>query len=370
MSVRDRTWLLVLALIFVAWHVPLEYRTGAGQDEDYYGITGSMTLRNGLPSLPFVPARDPHSAAYKADTALYILPPLNCYLQAVVHFLFGDGLGPARLTSTLMGLAAMFLVSDLARIWYGEGRVAVLSATAFVISRAFLFPATTARPDMATATFGLLALWLVVRHRRASSDRVLVGSGAAAGLALLCHPYGIVPAIEVGTTVLAEPGGPGKRLRKAAIYTGVALVVFALWLPLIALHPDLFWVQFRGNVLDRALPWLGGTTVAPQGTLIHQARRFCEHVQPLQAGLYVVALVWAGVGGAHPAGGGRSSLIAWGVAYSWLSSRANTRRTVTMSIRSLFSASRSESSRPIWPCASSAGRPRSTPGDGASPPCW
>ncbi len=254
MSRRDAIWLAVLAAVFLACRVPLEYRTAAGQDEDWYGVTGITTLRRGVPSIPFASTLNPASVAYKSDVALYSLPPLNFYLQALVHVFLGEGLGPARLASTFAGLAAVGLVYTLARAWFEDGRVAVLSATAFIVSRAFLFPAITARPDMATAAFGLLAVWCVVRHRRDARDRWLIVGGAAVGLALLSHPYGLVPAIQCGLALLAEPGSIRRRLRTAALLTIIALAVFALWLPLIALHPDLFRAQFGANVLKRRRP--------------------------------------------------------------------------------------------------------------------
>ena len=113
---------------------------------------------------------------------------------------------------------------------FDDRRVAVLSATAFVFSRAFLSSRELmARPDMATATFGLLALWLVIRHRFVPGGRYLVPSGAAAGLKLPSHPFGVVPAIEVGVTLLSEcAAASGNGSHSALIYTAVVLAVFAL----------------------------------------------------------------------------------------------------------------------------------------------
>ena len=78
--------------------------------------------------------------------------------------------------------------------------------------------------------------------------------GVAAGLSLLCHPLGVVPASQAGLTFLAGPGPPGRRIARGAGFAAVALATVALWLPLIALHPDWFRIQFGGNVLGRAGP--------------------------------------------------------------------------------------------------------------------
>src|SRR4051812_30544625 len=110
MNVRDRIGVAVLAFLFLAWHVPLMYRIGAGQDEDWYGVPGITILQTGLPQIPYIPAREPGSACFKADVILDTLPPLGFYLQALVQLILGRGLGQARMASALAGLAACYLV--------------------------------------------------------------------------------------------------------------------------------------------------------------------------------------------------------------------------------------------------------------------
>jgi hypothetical protein len=61
MSQSGRIGIVCLFLAFLAWHVPLLYRTAAGQDEDWYGVPGITILRTGLPQIPYLPARDPKS---------------------------------------------------------------------------------------------------------------------------------------------------------------------------------------------------------------------------------------------------------------------------------------------------------------------
>ena len=137
-----------MALLFLAWHVPLAYRTEAGLDEDWYGVPGITILRTGLPQIPYIPSRDPGSACFKADVILDALPPLAFYLQALVELVLGPGIGPARMTSVLAGLFAGYLVHDLATLWFGDRRVALAAVAFYLFVRPFYFPATTARPDM------------------------------------------------------------------------------------------------------------------------------------------------------------------------------------------------------------------------------
>ena len=304
MSRRDRPWLALLALLFLAWRVPSMYRTVAGQDEDWYAVPGVTILRAGVPQIPYIPSRDTTSACYKADVVLYALPPLSFYLQAATHVVLGSGLGPARMASALEGLAAAYLVYDLARIWSGRPRAALFAVFTYVISRPFFFPATTARPDMAAVMFALLSIRFLVWHRRDPRRRSLVACAVAAGLSLLAHPFGVVPTVQVGLALLAGPGGWRSRIGEAFFFGAIAALVFGLWLPLIFLHPDLFRIQFGANVLHRAGPGLGTTLLAPWSIVAYQVRQFVEFATPAQALLFAAGSAWAVVRARREAGGG------------------------------------------------------------------
>jgi hypothetical protein len=149
-----------------------------------------------------------------------------------------------------------------------------------------------ARPDMVAVALGLLAVWSVVRFRRDLRRRSLIAAGVAAGLSLLAHPFGVVPAVQAGLAVLATPAGVHTRLRRAFAFGAIALLVLAFWLPLIALHPGIFRVQFGANVLERAGPGLMTTVRMPWPVLSYQLRQVAGYVLPLQAGLYILSLCW------------------------------------------------------------------------------
>jgi hypothetical protein len=205
----------------------------------------------------------------------------------------GAGIGQARLTSSLLGLMSVFIVYRLGCVWFSESRGPLLGACVYAFSRAFAFPATTARPDMAATTFGLLAVWWVVKHGREPRRRSAAASGVMAGLSLLAHPFGIVPATQAGVAILGQRTPIRRRLVDAVVYSAAALAVFSLWLPLIALHPDVFRVQFGHNVTGRAGPGLAATLVAPLPIVAHQARQIWEYLGPIQAGLYAAGYAWA-----------------------------------------------------------------------------
>ena len=62
---------------------------------------------------------------------------------------------------------------------------------------------------MAAVTCGLLAVRLAVRHRSEPRRWLVVASGIAAGAAMLAHPFGAVPATQVGLTLDCD-FAPGK----------------------------------------------------------------------------------------------------------------------------------------------------------------
>jgi hypothetical protein len=294
MTRLDAAWLAALAAVFLAWHIPLMDRTPAGEDEDWYSVPGITILRGGVPRTPYITSDDPRSACYHADVALYTLPPLSFYLQAPIHFVRGEGLGSSRLASALEGLAAVWLVFALGRLWLGDGRAARLGATAFVLSRPFLFPATSARPDMAATCFGLASVWLLARAGPAPGRRSVAASGVAAGMSMLAHPFGVVPATQIGLWLLVAPGRTAaRRLGDIALFAAAALAVLSLWLPLIALHPDLFRAQFLGNVFRPAGPASGRSLASVPSAFGFQLRQFWDYAGPLQAILFALGLAWA-----------------------------------------------------------------------------
>ena len=245
---------------------------------------------------------------YRADELLYTLPPLGFYIEAAVHLVLGEGLGPARLASALMGMVAVALVYGLTLAWFDDRRGAAFAAGFYLYSRAFWFPAITARPDMAAVAFGLGSVACAVRHRRAPGWRMTAAGGVAAGLSLLCHPLGVVPASQAGLTLLAGPGPLGRRILRGAGFAAVTLATAALWLPLIALHPDWFRIQFGGNVLGRAGPGLLATLRDVPSVLAFQGWQFWDHAGPIQVGLYALGTAWAVVRARRP-GPGREYLF-------------------------------------------------------------
>lgn len=290
---RWANWVLAAMLVgFLGLRGPLMFRQPGGQDEDWFAIPGWTVAREGIPRVPYAPSRDPKGAFYKADQALFALPPAYFYWQAPLYWILPAGYGTSRLASGIAGLIAVWLVYRLGVAFYQDHVAALWAAGLYSLSRVFYFPAMFARPDMLCGMFGLAAVLMAWRWQQARRWRDLTASGLLLGLGMLTHPFAIAFCLQVGLWVLI--GGRGwRRFLAAGVLTGCALLAFSLWLPLILAYPDIFEVQFRNNVLDRSGPGLLIRFVLPWQYIVYQSRLLLEHAGVLQTALMALGLLIA-----------------------------------------------------------------------------
>lgn len=291
---RSRRALIVLvaaAGAFLLMRVPVMYRQPGGMDEDWFAAPGWTVAHEGIPRVPYAPERNRESVFFKADEALFALPPAYHYWQAPFFLVLPAGYGTARLASAVAGLLGVWLVYELGRAMLRDEAAALWAAVLYSICRVLFFPATTARPDMLCGLLGLAAMWQMWRWSSAPSFRRIACAGACLGLGLLTHPFAIVYCLQAGFWVLCRSTPWRRRLAHAALLTGTALCVLALWLPLIAAHADAFQEQFIGNVLDRSGPGVLSRLAFPWPHGPYHARLLVEHAGPLQAALMVGGLL-------------------------------------------------------------------------------
>jgi len=76
-SGRHAAWLVLggVMIVFLIMRVPLMYRQPGGQDEEWFAVPGYTVAQEGVPRLPFVPSRDRQCVFYRADDAVFALPP-------------------------------------------------------------------------------------------------------------------------------------------------------------------------------------------------------------------------------------------------------------------------------------------------------
>ncbi len=316
-GVRRRCWLALAGIVAVyfAFRLPFVLEQLPGQDEAQFSVPGLTIAREGIPRIPYYPARDPAAFFYRADEVLLEMPPGLFYLQAPFFLVLPESVATSRLPSLLAGAVSIVLVFLIGTRGFGQ-RAGLWGAGLYAISRILFFTATFARPDQCCAAFGLAALVVLWDGIERQSRRRIVLAGVLLGAGLLCHPFAIVFCLLCGLWVLASPGDVQRRVTDATLLTLPALATFALWLPLILPHRDLFQKQFF-NTMNLTGPGLMTRLAWPWPYLPHQIRLLWE-----QAGAWQFLAMLAGLAGATVVATGRQDrsarrlvALTWGSIY-------------------------------------------------------
>lgn len=290
---RRSRWLLAgIVVAFLAARLPFVLLQPGAQDEQWFAAPGYTVATEGIPRLPFVPNRNPEGVFYKADVALFTLPPAFFYLQAPFFLVLPPGYPTGRMPSVLAGAAAICLTYVLGRRWLNES-AALWGAGLYSLSRVFFFPATFARPDMLCGAVGLAVLWVLDSWHTARSWWKLVVAGGLLGIGLLSHPFASVYCVLAGMWVLLAGRGLKERFGGSAVLVACSAGVAAAWLPLILAHEELFWAQFGNNVLKPQGPGLLSRLLAPWPYFAHQFRLLRDQAAVWQTCLMLAGLVAA-----------------------------------------------------------------------------
>lgn len=292
---RDTLSLLLLLGLTFAFRLPPILCQAGRIDEECYAVPGLTILRTGLPQLPHFPTRNPGSMFYRADEVLYAEPPLFFYVQAGLYALLSPSYATARLLSLMASLLVQWRIYELTKRWTGSSGAGLLAAGTLGLSRWFHYAAMIARPDMLCTLWGVLAIeavnrWADDEHR----TRWVLLCAAWLGLGGLTHPLAIVFAAQAFLWMAWRARG-WQRLWQPALLMSVTLAIFALWLPLILLHPDIFWKQFDNQFLGHSsgspFLWL----LRPWKSVWYHSRFLWLNIGPVQVLLVLVPLVWCTV---------------------------------------------------------------------------
>ncbi|QDT44647.1 Dolichyl-phosphate-mannose-protein mannosyltransferase [Gimesia alba] len=301
-----RWGLAAIILFFLLWRIPIVLREAGGQDEEWFAIPGWTIWQEGIPRVPYAPQRQTGSAFYKADEALFALPPLFYYVSAPLYAVLPPTYSTTRLVSVAAGAVLLIFIYLLARRVFQDPLAGLIGAGLFSLSRPFYFPATISRPDMLCGMWGLAALWMMWRwYDQQKRPRDLALTGVFLGLGMLTHPFALVFCIQIGLWSVLAQGTLRERLTRGALLTGCALAVFALWLPLILAYPEAFRLQFFTNVLNRSGPGLISRLFFPWPYFTTQFQLLQEHAGNIQLVLMAAGLFWG----------------------TWLAARSDDRRT-------------------------------------------
>jgi hypothetical protein len=216
---------------------------------------------------------------------------LYFYVQAAFYAVLPRTYGTARLVSTAAGLLGLWL------LWHWERRLprglaaAAWGLGAYSCSRWFYFPAIFARPDILCTLFGYLAIAQLDGWRRSGRRSHLIAAGISIGLGGLTHPFALVYAVQLAAWAAWAARG-WERVRRPLLLAAWAVGVALVWLPLIAVHPDVFQVQFGNQFLHDEGGSLLYRAVMPWESLWYHGRFLWEHAGPIQFLLLSVGLAY------------------------------------------------------------------------------
>jgi len=216
-----------------------------GQDSNWdlrnYHLYNGWAALHGRLSIDLMPAQLQSYFVPWLDAGYYLLAVKDSPMLAAVVLGALHGLAFAAVTA----VAWLVLEGDSRRAWL----VPLLGLTSCLCSGVFLAELGDSMGDNTTAPLVIGALALTLRAARVDTARCWLLAGLLLGLALAFKLTNTPYALGLGVAALAMPGCWARRLRRAALMTLAAIVVFAFiagpWFYLV-------WKEF-GNPLFPAL---------------------------------------------------------------------------------------------------------------------
>ncbi len=176
-------------------------------------------------------------------------PPLYPVLLACDFLAFGFGLIQMRLFTVTFGAVMILLTYLLARGIAGSSRPGLVAAVLLSVDPLFVKFARWERMDTLCAAFILAScLFLLMAIKKPGTLR-WVGAGAAAALAMLTHPYGLVAYLILFASLLLA-GRLNTRVALLLLAPGLCGAAFWAWY--IAQSPADFLVQMKYQIGRRA----------------------------------------------------------------------------------------------------------------------
>jgi 4-amino-4-deoxy-L-arabinose transferase-like glycosyltransferase len=159
-------------------------------------------------------------------------PPLDLWLQVASTKVFGFNSAALIVPQALAATAAVPLLYDLVRRFFGRA-AGIAAAVALAVMPVAVVTARSDTMDSLMMALSLLAAWLVVRAIERREARWLYAAGVVAGLNFevkLFEALAAVPAMAVLYLLAAHE--PVRRRLVQLVAAGAAFLVAALWWPL------------------------------------------------------------------------------------------------------------------------------------------
>jgi hypothetical protein len=158
-----------------------------------------------------------------------------------------------RLSSWFLGVAVLLLgagvLKRLSRYW----GMALLGLVALGTQVSFIQTSNAGRMEMLTLACMMAAISCYLGYRENHSRYSLAAASFLAGLAIVCHPAGILAAFVMVVHELAMPGARKSTGRDALVFAGCLTAALVPWLAYIAEAPRLFLEQMLAQSARKTL---------------------------------------------------------------------------------------------------------------------
>jgi 4-amino-4-deoxy-L-arabinose transferase-like glycosyltransferase len=209
----------------------------------------------------------PRQPMFLLDRA-YLLQPGYSLLLAPWLKLVGVGLLQARLLAVIFGFATLWCVYRCGFDLFGV-EAGLFAVTLLATDSNFLGVSRFARTDGPAVLFAALALMLFLRARATGRRSALGGSGAAAGVAMLCHANAYWVVIVLAAWHLVAYG---RRFLGPAIASSLGFAAtFGPYLALVVIRRDELNAQLQMFAIER-VPSLTPSIILQH--VLHESERY------------------------------------------------------------------------------------------------
>jgi hypothetical protein len=158
-----------------------------------------------------------------------------------------------RFTSWLLGAVVLLLGASILKRLAPNRTWALLGLAVLGTQVSFMQAANVGRMEMSSLACMMAALNAYLAFRAHGRRNFLILASLFAGLAIICHPAGILAPFVMMVHELVAPMSGGNRVKNAGIFAICCGVVFIPWVIYILQAPNLFIAQMEAQSIRKSL---------------------------------------------------------------------------------------------------------------------
>jgi hypothetical protein len=204
---------------------------------------------------------------------LFFLSLILRFLNPTHHLL------AMRFTSWLLGAVVLLLGASILKRLAHNGFWAFLGLAVLGTQVSFMQAANVGRMEMSSLACMMAALNGYLAYREHGRRRTLAWASLFAGLAMLCHPAGILASLVMIVHEILAPALRVNRVKGAAIFASCIGAVFVPWCAYILQAPKLFLAQMAAQSARKS--WLLSSLLTHYGSKYWLMTPFGDAACPL-----------------------------------------------------------------------------------------